>query len=50
MLSYYISQSNEFVVRTQETASLPPGSGSENMTMILEDMLTLTSSVNGKGL
>ena len=44
MLSYYISQSNEFVVRTQDTASLGPGSGSENMTMILEDMLTLSSS------
>ena len=44
MLSYYISQSNEFGVRTQDTASLGPGSGSENMTMILEDMLTLSSS------
>ena len=43
MLSYYISQSNEFVVRTQDTASISP-SGSENMTMVLEDMLTLSSS------
>jgi len=44
MLSYYISQSNEFVVRTQDTASLGPGSGSENMSLVLEDMLTLSSS------
>ena len=43
MLSYYISQSNEFVVRTQDTASINV-SGSENMTLILEDMLTYSSS------
>ena len=43
MLSYYISQSNEFVVRTQNTASLNV-SGSEDMTLILEDMMTYSSS------
>ncbi len=43
MLSYYISQSNEFVVRTQDTASLNV-SGSEDMTLVLEDMMTYSSS------
>jgi len=43
MLSYYISQSNEFVVRTQNTASLNV-SGSEDMTLVLEDMMTYSSS------
>ena len=46
MLSYYISQSNEFVVRTQDTASLVI-SGSdvtEDMTLVLEDMMTYSSS------
>lgn len=46
MLSYYISQSNEFVVRTQDTASLVV-SGSdiaEDMTLVLEDMMTYSSS------
>jgi len=47
MLSYYISQSNEFVVRTQDTASViisGSDSGSEDMTLILEDMMTYSSS------
>jgi len=43
MLSYYISQSNEFVVRTQDTASLNV-SGSEDMTLVLQDMMTYSSS------
>lgn len=46
MLSYYISQSNEFVVRTQDTASLVV-SGSdiaEDMTLVLQDMMTYSSS------
>mgnify|MGYP003120614936 FL=1 len=46
MLSYYISQSNEFVVRTQDTASLAV-SGSdiaEDMTLVLEDMMTYSQS------
>ena len=46
MLSYYISQSNEFVVRTQDTASLVV-SGSdiaEDMTLVLEDMMTYSQS------
>ena len=43
MLSYYISQSNEFTVRTQDTASLNV-SGSEDMTLVLEDMMTYSSS------
>ena len=38
MLSYYISQSNEFVVRTRNT-----GSG-DNLTLKLEDMLTYQTS------
>ncbi len=38
MLSYYISQSNEFVVRTRNT-----GSG-DNLTLKLEDMLTYATS------
>ena len=47
MLSYYISQSNEFEVRTQDTASViisGSDSGSEDMTLILEDMMTYSSS------
>mgnify|MGYP003630348101 FL=1 len=46
MLSYYISQSNEFVVRTQPTASLVvSGSGTaEDMTLVLQDMMTYSSS------
>jgi hypothetical protein len=46
MLSYYISQSNEFVIRTQDTASCCPAdySGSEDLTMILEDMMTYSQS------
>lgn len=46
MLSYYISQSNEFVVRTQDTASLVvSGSGTaEDMTLVLQDMMTYSSS------
>jgi hypothetical protein len=46
MLSYYISQSNEFTVRTQDTASLVV-SGSdiaEDMTLVLEDMMTYSQS------
>ena len=46
MLSYYISQSNEFVVRTQDTASVVI-SGSdvtEDMTLVLQDMMTYSSS------
>jgi len=43
MLSYYISQSNEFTVRTQDTASLNV-SGSEDMTLVLQDMMTYSSS------
>ena len=46
MLSYYISQSNEFVVRTQDTASVVI-SGSdvtEDMTLVLEDMMTYSQS------
>ena len=46
MLSYYISQSNEFTVRTQDTASLVV-SGSdiaEDMTLVLQDMMTYSSS------
>ena len=43
MLSYYISQSNQFTVRTQDTASLNV-SGSEDMTLVLEDMMTYSSS------
>ena len=38
MLSYYISQSNEFVVRTRNT-----GSG-DTLTLKLEDMLTYQTS------
>ena len=46
MLSYYISQSNEFVIRTQDTASvITDGTGSgEQLTLILEDMLTYSQS------
>jgi hypothetical protein len=47
MLSYYISQSNEFTVRTQDTASViisGSDSGSEDMTLILQDMMTYSSS------
>ena len=47
MLSYYISQSNEFVVRTQDTASVVI-SGSdvtEDMTLVLEDMMTYSQSI-----
>ena len=46
MLSYYISQSNEFTVRCQDTASLViSGSDvSEDMTLVLQDMLTYSSS------
>ncbi len=46
MLSYYISQSNQFTVRTQDTASLVV-SGSdiaEDMTLVLQDMMTYSSS------
>jgi hypothetical protein len=43
MLSYYISQSNQFTVRTQDTASLNV-SGSEDMTLVLQDMMTYSSS------
>ena len=39
MLSYYISQTNEFVVRTETT-----GSGSTNISLDLYDMLTLQTS------
>lgn len=39
MLSYYISQSNEFVVRTENT-----GSGSTNISLHLDDMLTHQTS------
>lgn len=39
MLSYYISQSNQFVVRTENT-----GSGSTNVTLHLDDMLTHETS------
>ena len=47
MLSYYISQSNEFVIRTQDTASvITDGTGSgEDLTLILEDMLTYSQSL-----
>lgn len=38
MLSYYISQSNEFVIRTRNT-----GSGDE-FTLLLEDILTYATS------
>jgi hypothetical protein len=46
MLSYYISQSNEFTVRTQDTASLVVSGSdiSEDMTLVLQDMLTYSSS------
>tara|TARA_R110000744_G_scaffold379806_1_gene498818 strand:+ start:276 stop:671 length:396 start_codon:yes stop_codon:yes gene_type:complete len=46
MLSYYISQSNEFVIRTENTASCCPDaySGSEDLTWLLYDMLTLATS------
>jgi hypothetical protein len=46
MLSYYISQSNQFTVRTQDTASVVI-SGSdiaEDMTLVLQDMMTYSSS------
>jgi hypothetical protein len=47
MLSYYISQSNQFTVRTQDTASVVisgSDSGSEDMTLVLQDMMTYSSS------
>ena len=46
MLSYYISQSNEFVIRTENTASCcpPEYSGSESLTLKLRDMLTLENT------
>lgn len=43
MLSYYISQSNEFVIRTENTQSIGPEfTSSEDLTLILDDMLTHT--------
>tara|TARA_R100001369_G_C3222546_1_gene150370 strand:- start:202 stop:594 length:393 start_codon:yes stop_codon:yes gene_type:complete len=43
MLSYYISQSNEFVIRTENTQSIGPAfTSSEDLTLILDDMLTHT--------
>lgn len=43
MLSYYISQSNEFVLRTENTQSIGPDfTSSEDLTLILDDMLTHT--------
>tara|TARA_R110000751_G_scaffold4422_1_gene21841 strand:- start:1931 stop:2323 length:393 start_codon:yes stop_codon:yes gene_type:complete len=43
MLSYYISQSNEFVIRTENTQSIGPEfTSSEDITLILDDMLTHT--------
>jgi len=45
MLSYYISQSNEFVIRTENTASYADAiSGSESLTLKLRDMLTLENT------
>ena len=45
MLSYYISQSNEFVIRTENTASYADAiSGSEDLTLKLRDMLTLENT------
>jgi len=38
MLSYYISQSNEFVIRTRDTGS------NDTFTLKMEDMLTLSKS------
>mgnify|MGYP000392005768 FL=1 len=43
MLSYYISQSNEFVIRTENTQSIGPAfTSSEDLTLVLDDMLTHT--------
>jgi|TARA_R110000823_G_scaffold158891_1_gene289733 hypothetical protein len=43
MLSYYISQSNEFVIRTENTQSIGPEfTSSEDLTLVLDDMLTHT--------
>jgi hypothetical protein len=45
MLSYYISQSNEFVIRTENTQSIGPDfTSSEDLTLVLDDLLTHTET------
>ena len=45
MLSYYISQSNEFVIRTENTQSIGPEfTSSEDLTLVLDDLLTHTET------
>jgi hypothetical protein len=44
MLSYYISQSNEFVVRTEDSASSQGDSGSYELTLELYNLYTHATS------
>lgn len=44
MLSYYISQSNEFVVRTRNTGSYSSSGSGDDFHLKLQDMLTYETS------